>query len=113
MSAATMNPATRRPKELAREQRRWSTAGLVALSACVAAFALNATLGEVSPDDLGVDGVLLGDRAVPELEGALGPGDHRIEGPTGLVQIVLLRVELRMALAPCLHGCDGTRRCGR
>ncbi len=52
MSAATMNPATRRPKQLARERRRWSATGLVAISACVAAFALNATLGEVSPSSV-------------------------------------------------------------
>jgi len=44
-----MSLATRRPKDLARERRRWIAAGLAAITASVVAFALNATLGEVSP----------------------------------------------------------------
>lgn len=49
MSASAMNPATRRPKQLSRERRRWGFTGLMTISACAMAFALNATLGEVSP----------------------------------------------------------------
>lgn len=49
MSAAAMNPATRRPKQVARERRRFLAAGLTAITACVVAFALNAVLGDVHP----------------------------------------------------------------